>query len=626
MSNRRQPIVLVVALSAIAGGVRADEIRPEKLLPSTTQFYYRWDGVVAHRDAYRRSARGQMLAADTGKFLTHLYERLIQTAARSEFGEPALRGEDPDELAARHSDFRLAAKLPQLLAETGIVVGFEIRPPGITIERLQRVFGVGIFKDREDSLADVDAQLTLILPNAADRLEPAALLRILRTGDQKLEAVKHLGRSATEIVINSVRIAWWAEGKHLVVTIGTVPTKTAIERIEKAGDGITIHPLFKHLEHKQSFEVVSRAYGDVASVWRVVKLLLIASGNGIAVPVVELTGLPAVQSFRMCEGFDEAESRGVAEAELSGPREGVVKLYKRGKFDLKDLPPLPAEVNRWSAGVFDITAAYDMLLGFGALQELAGGSKSDKADLLAKRQELADEVDGLLGMKVGDMLANLGDLGVTYQTPGDGFLNAGQVFAVRIKNEAEFKKQFRQFAQGLGKLGRDEVRETRRVYEGIETHEFSTKQNGLFRPTGCVCDGWMVWGFFPQPVHGFILRSKGKLPAWKPDERTQKLLAAIPPGPAAVQYTDPRPTVKLLLSGAQPFAEYLNGIKGFSGIFEPGLLPNPEDVCRPLFPGIHWTHNDGKTIHWESRESLALPLEIVGIELPLGILAATHLK
>jgi hypothetical protein len=136
----------------------------------------------------------------------------------------------------------------------------------------------------------------------------------------------------------------------------------------------------------------------------------------------------------------------------------------------------------------------------------------------------------------------------------------------------------------------------------------------------------MVWGFYPQAVHGFILRAKGKLPAWKPDDRSAKLLAVIPPGPAAIQWTDPRPTVKLLLSAGQPFAEYLNGTKDLRGVLDPGLLPNPEEACRPLFPGVLWTHNDGKTIRWESRDSLALPLEMVGIELPLGMLAATRLK
>jgi hypothetical protein len=620
MTNCRL-LVLFLALTASA---RAADVPPEKLLPPTTQIYYRWDGVAAHKDAYARSARGQMLAGDTGKFLAALYERLLQVGVHSMFGEPALRGEDPDTLAAGHADFRLAAKLPQLLAETGIVVGFEVRPPAIQLADVGRLFGLGDKPEPKDPLANLDVQLTLILPNAADRPEPAALVRMLQV-EGKSSRCEYLGRTVSEIALNPVRVASWAEGKHFVVTVGTVPAKSAVERIARAGNGITTQPLYKRLDRKQPFEVVSRAYGDVASLWRTVKLLLIGSGNGSFVPIVELTGLPAVQSFRMWEGFDGAESRGVAEAELTGPREGVAKLYKPGKIDLKDLPPLPAEVNRWSAGLFDITAGYDLFLGFFALEELSGELKG-KADFLARRQELADEVDGLLGMKLADLFASLGDFGVTYQSPGDGFLNAGQVFAVRARDEAELKKQFRRFCQGLEKLGRGELRVTRRVYQGVDTIEFALAEGGLFRPTGCVCDGWMVWGFYPQAVHGFILRSKGKLPAWKPDERTAKMLAAIPPGPGAIQYTDPRPTVKLLLSGSQPFAEYLNGRKDLLGVFDPGLLPNPEEACRPLFPGVHWTHNDGKTIRWESRESLALPLEIVGVEFPLGLLAATQLK
>src|SRR5262245_28727981 len=38
----------------------ADERTPEQLLPATTQIYARWDGVTAHKEAYRNSARGKM--------------------------------------------------------------------------------------------------------------------------------------------------------------------------------------------------------------------------------------------------------------------------------------------------------------------------------------------------------------------------------------------------------------------------------------------------------------------------------------------------------------------------------------------------------------------------------------
>jgi hypothetical protein len=613
----RGAMVLAVTLSpGHLGTVSAGDVAPERLLPPTTQVYYRWDGVAAHREAYRKSARGQMLAGDTGKFLVDVYDRLVRVAVRKMFGDQLLIGEEIDGLTSRHADFRQAVKVPQLLAETGVVIGFELRPPAMNFGRL---FGVG--DSKSDDLFRLDLQLTIIVPNAADRPQLAGLCRLLNTAEWKRESVSHRGRTAQELRVESVRVAWWAEGKHFVFTVGTVPVRTAIDRVADAGAGVTAHPLFNQLQQKQKFEVVSRAYGDGAALWRMATIHLSGYGRGETVPLLEMTGLTGIQAVRLWEGFDGEESRSVTEVDIDGLREGITKLCKPGKFDLKDLPPLPADVNRWSAGVFDIRAGYELLFGWFAAMDLPGDSKLTKASFLEKRQEFSDEIDGILGMKVADMLAALGDLGVTYQAPGDGILNAGQVFAVKVRDEKEFKKQFGLLAQGVEKVLRDEVRVKRRTDHGAETWDFVGKESAFVHPTVAVCDGWLVMGFYPQPVHGFILRSKGKLPAWKPDQRTARAMAAIPSGPAAVQYTDPRPTVKLLLGASQPFAGYLTSEKDIREFFDPALLPNPDEACKPLFTNLVWIHNDGKTMRWETRESLALPFEMIGVDALIGYAA-----
>lgn len=619
-----RPILVVLAFAAVAHA----DVAPEKLLSPTTQIYYDWDGVAAHRDAYRKSARGQMLAGDTGKFLADVYERLLRKFALESFGSPLLKGDNVDELAAKHAQFKLAAKLPQLLAETGIVAGFELRSPTVSLQTVGAIFGLSK-REKEFSFEDLDLQLTLIVPNGSDRKELAALFKLIEQPEMKRTEVRHLDRVAQEMKIEKFRIAWWAEGKHFVVTVGTVPVKTAITRMAAAGEGggVTKHPLYQQLERKQKFEVVSRAFGNGASLWRVIRVLLAGSGNDRFYPLLELSGLTGIQTVRLWEGFDGDESRGVMEVDIAqGPRAGITKLYKPGKFDLKDLPPLPADVHRWSAGVLDITAVYELVLGYFSISAGFAGPDGSKSALLEQRQQIADEIDGAIGVKVADLFASLGDLGFSYQTPGDGLLAAGTVFAIRVKDEAALKRQLGQLAQGIEKLGRDGLKVTRRTYEGVEMREFTIKEGGIVLPTVAICDGWLVAAAYPQPVMGFILRSKGKLPAWKPDERTARALASIPPGPAAVQYSDPRQTVKLLLGGAQPLLGYLSTKKEFRDLIDPGMLPNPEEACKPLFPNILWTHNDGKTIRWESRDSLALPLEIIGIETLLGIYAATAIR
>ncbi len=49
--------------------------------------------------------------------------------------------------------------------------------------------------------------------------------------------------------------------------------------------------------------------------------------------------------------------------------------------------------------------------------------------------------------------------------------------------------------------------------------------------------------------------------------------------------------------------------------FDVGLFPHSEAVCKPLFPNIAWARDDGKVMRWESKDSLWLPLEIVGPEI-----------
>src|SRR5262245_5803141 len=92
--SRSEPSLTLLRLSAVAPAARGADVPPDTLPPPTTQIYSRWDGVAAHKDAYARSARGQMLAGDTGRFLASFYERLLQVGVQNLFGEPLLRGED----------------------------------------------------------------------------------------------------------------------------------------------------------------------------------------------------------------------------------------------------------------------------------------------------------------------------------------------------------------------------------------------------------------------------------------------------------------------------------------------------------------------------------------------------
>jgi hypothetical protein len=54
-------------------------------------------------------------------------------------------------------------------------------------------------------------------------------------------------------------------------------------------------------------------------------------------------------------------------------------------------------------------------------------------------------------------------------------------------------------------------------------------------------------------------------------------------------------------SGGQPF-------------LEAGIIPHGGEAAKHLFPNVCWCRDDGKTMRWESRDSLWMPLEFMGVE------------
>src|SRR6266542_3211378 len=61
---------------------------PDKLLPIGTQIYFRWDGFDAHRTAFEKTAVGQMMKGDTGKFLDALWEWINDAASLAGQADP----------------------------------------------------------------------------------------------------------------------------------------------------------------------------------------------------------------------------------------------------------------------------------------------------------------------------------------------------------------------------------------------------------------------------------------------------------------------------------------------------------------------------------------------------------
>jgi hypothetical protein len=422
--------------------------------------------------------------------------------------------------------------------------------------------------------------------------------------------------------------AGWTEANHFVFTVANVATDRVVRKIKDAGAGVTANPLFKKLGTFKDFAVVTRGYVDVASTVSTWNSVLKAFEPELWA-IADASGLTGIKSACFWDGFEGEESRGVIEIEFAGKRKGLARMFqpqlsKNGVdrpaiLKMDDLPPLPADLTRFLAARLDPGSVYEV--GSLIYMTLLGGldpaindeKKLPAAERLQKRREaIAQEVDGALGFKIADLFATLGDKVVTYHASSDGLPLSGQVLAISVKDVRGLKRYLDLIGKKIESGSGKDVSIRKRDCLGIEVREFVVKERSPVTVSYAICDGWLVIGLQPQPVRGFIHRVKGNLPTWKPDERTAKTLAQLPADRCVLQVADPRATLQWFL-GAGPILTSVLG-REFAGIIEAGIIPHAGEASKHLFPNVMWCKDDGKTMRWESRDSLWLPLEVVGLE------------
>jgi hypothetical protein len=597
--------------AAFGLSAQAGERLPEQLLPPTTQVYLRWDGIEAHVEAYQRSALGQIFTGELGRTLRAVRARAERRFKLESVGEKLLAGAPPKELQQSHEELLARLGLPEAFARTGIVLGFEARalPPRKTL--LRNLVRVGRGEAELQDLITPQMQLTLIFPGAADQVAIANYLGALAK-EKTTRAIRIHQRDCYLLDEQGEewRWVWWLEGKHLVVVGSTERPEVVVARVGRAGRGITDQPLYRQLQ-KPDFEVTSRGFLAGKSLAANLRLLLLSQPDQLA--WLDDLGLFEIEAVRFWEGFEGVASRSVVEVEVSGSRKGITRFMVPRAVDLKCLPPLPADAHRWTVARTDPSAAYELLLGYLVVENGLSpeGSVNPSRAFAEARETMRREIDDALGIKIADLFATLGDTFLTYYSPSDGLPGLAQVIAVSVKDEHKVERAFDGFGRKLADLTEGELQFRTRPYHGASLREFVFPGEGSpVTVTYTVCQGWLVIALNPQPVQGFVLRCQGKLPAWKADPATARALARVPADAGLVQVVDPRPSMNLLL-GAAPV---LSGLVGSEFLLTAGDLPHPGAVTRHLFPNVAWTSFDGKTFRKDSRDSLALPFQEVGLE------------
>ncbi|AMV23082.1 hypothetical protein VT84_01630 [Gemmata sp. SH-PL17] len=651
------PRSLALALVALAfasptfaaDGSPASDTAPERLLPPTTQFYVRWDGITAHNEAYKKSVWGSVMAGPTGDSVRALVAKGPKLIGSSVLADPLLDGQSPAELKSNLVDLKSAEKLIDLITDRGVIVAGEVREPAPTIRGVGGAL-TGLLSGKLPSTDAIlpDAQLIVIVPDSGDKAEVlfGSLRLLMRKAEAKIESLSVKGRKGFQLGIHdegpvSLNVAWWVEGKHFVFYTGTRKPEAIITEMEanaKKG-GITGHPLFQRALKTGEFETITRGFVDTEKVVGLAKSLAGPFVPGLK-ERLDGIGIGGLKAIVFTSGFDGKESRAVYEFDVPGERKGFAKALKNQPFGLNDLPPMPPDVSRFSALRLDPAATYDAglsLIDFLTMNEdfgvEDGGKKQTPSDIIKARKDfMAREVDKFLGISMkDDLLPHLGDKFVMYQSPSEGLSVFGTVVCVSCKDPAKVRAATDRVQRALEAVANSPIKVRKKMVKGVEVREFYARGFGVITPTYAIVGEWLVIAGHPQAVQGVIFRTKGDIEKWKPEAETVKRLAKMPQDGCGFQYCNPKSTVQNLCCVGPLLVSTLGLRNQFSENnetdFDPidvGLVPNGHELSRHLFPNLTVTRDDGKTIRVEVNESFSLPLEVIGLE-PLVIFSGLGL-
>jgi hypothetical protein len=574
MPRRLGLALLALALPAVARAQTA----PERLLPPGSQLYLHWDGFEKHQDAYAKTAVAKTMKGDTGKFLRaavrHALEQ-VNTYLGSQFDKELVQGLTDD-----------FAGVFATVSKNGFTLAVEVR-----------------------KLDPAEVQAVLVLPGAGagPKSLPSLLRTALKLGKEEAKRESVLGRKVWHLESGPVHVAWWPEGPDAVLAVGTDAPQTLVRRLLKGKKSLADRPLYQRVRDFKEFPTWARGYVDLASLARVA-----AGYRPEASKLIDELGLRGLKSLTFYSGFDGPAELGVVELDLTGPRRGLLSLLSKRKFTLADLPAMPPDITDFSASNLAVGKVYPV--GVRAVESVIGLFAPGR---VGQVKDAIRQTETTLGARFDDLFGCFGDLVVQYSAWAEGPLGMGQVTLIQVKDAPKLEKTLAKLFQGVNNLPFLTADARTRTYHGVRLHEVRLGgPPGLpsfhwYVPTYAVHEGWFVFGYYPQPVQGYILRAKGELRAWKAGGRLRKRLEAFPKEMTGITVSDPRPTLKLVLALAPTALTVLNNVLEFTGQggrpFDVGLVPNAYEATEHLFPNITVTTDDGKRVRSVTRSSLALP-------------------
>jgi prepilin-type processing-associated H-X9-DG protein len=414
-----------------------------------------------------------------------------------------------------------------------------------------------------------------------------------------------------------VELAWFAEGPHLVLTVGIGAVDTALSVADGKSPNFAATNHGKKLAAKPDFDRTGLFWLNFAALRdRFGAIPLPLEGGKTIASVLDTVGLGGLNHVLLQSGYKGRSLWSTIDVDAPGPRKGLLGLSSESSMTLADLPPLPISNVGFYAQSMSLATCYDEVLELA--RDVAKLGPPDASDQL---NGMLEKIPEFLGCDLrNDILAALGPVQCVYSDSNQGgLLGSDCGIAISVADADQLRETINTLLDRIDEeLPAEYISVVRREKHGQELVTLQIGGGG-FNPTFVIDDKWLCLGASSQTVESFALRLAGKLPSWKPDAETAEALAAVPKTFASVSVAYPRQTIRSLVSAA-PFLMGLAqaGVKQasrFGGVppidleGAPMEIPPAELVVQPLFPNVSWCVVDEDGIHLTTRSSApAIPL------------------
>ncbi len=415
----------------------AANVAPESLLSAESLLYIRYDGVAAHRSAYEKTALAEVLRGDLGDFFAYIGQYLKEGVGPQLLRSGVLEGSPPKELLKVQSGFNNLPNLFDHLCQKGVVIGLEVP---------------NLFRPR--------VQLTVVFPDSADDksretifkvLEMIALLsrtpvRETTVGERtiyQVEVVTPLEPPPAQEP--DFHVAWWREGNHLVLSLGTEPLKQTLDVCDGRRPNLTTRPLYKSVARFDRYETIIRGFLDFELAIQAIlapsqsedKVEMVKEIVGKRLIVGKL-GLDGLKSITVHYGFQDKHLRSTIALNVvePGQRKGLLRLaLPSDGFDPTHLPPLPPDASTVTTVSLDFGNLYDAIQQ--GAEAIALALDGDAREV----QEFFKGLDQTLGIDLRkDLLGALDSTVVFYNSASEGPFPFGFGLAIKVKDPQKLQE------------------------------------------------------------------------------------------------------------------------------------------------------------------------------------------